>query len=82
MQTFTEKTGQTLSELIKEYDEVKRKIDVYHETLEERLDFLVGHKNINDAKAIISAMKRLEFGSPDWRTLWCVSNDIMTMEEK
>lgn len=80
MQTFTEKTGQTLSELIKEYDEVKRKIDIYHETLEERLDFLGCRKNINDVKAIISAMKRLEFGSPDWKTLWCVSNDLAEEE--
>lgn len=76
-QTYKEITGQNLSDLIKEYEDVKRRIDIYYGTLESRLENCEGTAYAKTARSILDAMRHLEFGSKEWITLWCVSNDIL-----
>lgn len=76
-QTYKEITGQTAGDLIKEYEDVKRRIDIYYGTLESRLENYEGTGDVKAARGILDAMRNLEFGSKEWKTLWCVSNDIL-----
>lgn len=80
--TLKEVTGQTLGELMKEYDEVSKKIDTYYDILDARVEELKEDPvTYTKATEVLSVMWGLEFGSKEWKTMWHILSEVVALDK-
>lgn len=82
VKTLKEVTGQTLGELMKEYDEVGKKIDAYYDILYARVEELKEDPvAYTKATEVLSVMCGLEFGSKEWKTMWHILSEVIALDK-